>query len=130
MKRDFQNVRTTAYTHTEADHRQFTNHNALGGRLQAATGAIRRAEYTPRAVPVSADDDQSDYRRASYNPAAPSAIFIGAQANDKSGENQTREETGGRCHETADWQRGGRLVALAGRNGLPSSLHRAGLQGG
>ena len=70
MKRDFQNVRTTAYTHTEADHRQFTNHNALGGRLQAATGAIRRAEYTPRAIPVTADD-QSDYRRASYSsPAA------------------------------------------------------------
>jgi 3D (Asp-Asp-Asp) domain-containing protein len=70
VKRDFQNVRTTAYTHTEADHRQFTNHNALGGKLQAATGAIRRAEYTPRAVPVSSDD-QSDYRRASYsNPAA------------------------------------------------------------
>ena len=69
VKRDFQNVRTTAYTHTEADHRQFTNHNALGGRLQAATGAIRRAEYTPRAIAVNADD-QSDYRRASYTPAA------------------------------------------------------------
>ncbi len=63
VKRDFQNVRTTAYTHTESDHRQFTNHNALGGRLQAASGAIRRAEYTPRAVAVGADD-QSDYRRA------------------------------------------------------------------
>lgn len=69
VKRDFQNVRTTAYTHTEADHRQFTNHNALGGQLQAATGAIRRVEYTPRALPVSADE-QSDYRRASYTPAA------------------------------------------------------------
>lgn len=69
VKRDFQNVRTTAYTHTEADHRQFTNHNALGGQLQAATGAIRRAEYTPRALPVSADE-QSDYRRASYSSAA------------------------------------------------------------
>lgn len=69
VKRDFQNVRTTAYTHTEADHRQFTNHNALGGKLQAASGAIRRAEYTPRAIPVSADD-QPDYRRASYTPAA------------------------------------------------------------
>jgi 3D (Asp-Asp-Asp) domain-containing protein len=69
VKRDFQNVRTTAYTHTESDHRQFTNHNALGGTLHAATGAIRRAEYTPRALPVSGDD-QSDYRRASYNPAS------------------------------------------------------------
>ena len=69
VKRDFQNVRTTAYTHTESDHRQFTNHNALGGKLRAASGAIRRAEYTPRAVPVNLDD-QSDYRRASYTPAA------------------------------------------------------------
>jgi 3D (Asp-Asp-Asp) domain-containing protein len=64
-KRDFQNIRTTAYTHTESDHRRFTNHNALGGELRAATGAIRRAEYAPRALPVSADL-QSDYRRASY----------------------------------------------------------------
>jgi len=69
VKRDFQNVRTTAYTHTESDHRQFTNHNALGGTLHAASGAIRRAEYTPRALPVNGDD-QSDYRRASYNPAS------------------------------------------------------------
>lgn len=69
VKRDFQNVRTTAYTHTESDHRQFTNHNALGGKLRAASGAIRRAEYTPRAVPVNMDD-QSDYRRASYTPEA------------------------------------------------------------
>ena len=69
VKRDFQNVRTTAYTHTESDHRKFGNHNALGGKLHAASGAIRRAEYTPRAVPVNTDD-QSDYRRASYTPAA------------------------------------------------------------
>ena len=68
-QREFQNVRTTAYTHTEGDHRQFSNHNALGGRLQAATGSVRRAEYVPRAIPVSADS-ASDYRRASYTPAA------------------------------------------------------------
>lgn len=68
-KREFQDVRTTAYTHTESDHRQFSNRNALGGRLQAASGAIRRAEYTPRALPVSLDA-QSDYRRASYSRAA------------------------------------------------------------
>ena len=69
MKRDFQNVRTTAYTHTESDHREFTTHNALGGQLHVASGAIRRAEYVPRALPASADE-QSDYRRASYAPAA------------------------------------------------------------
>jgi 3D (Asp-Asp-Asp) domain-containing protein len=68
VKRDFQSIRTTAYTHTEADHRRFTDHNALGGQLHAATGAIRRAEYTPRALPVNVEE-QSDYRRASYTPA-------------------------------------------------------------
>jgi 3D (Asp-Asp-Asp) domain-containing protein len=67
-KRDFQNVRTTAYTHTEADHRPYGNRNALGGRLHAATGAVRRAEYTPRAIPVSGDDP-ADFRRVSYSGA-------------------------------------------------------------
>jgi 3D (Asp-Asp-Asp) domain-containing protein len=56
-KTDFQNVRTTAYTHTEADHTQYTNHNALGGQLQAAGPAIHRAENTARALSVSGDDD-------------------------------------------------------------------------
>ena len=37
----FQTVRTTAYTHTEDDHVQYTNHNALGGCLQC--GAINSA---------------------------------------------------------------------------------------
>lgn len=36
-----QTVRTTAYTHTEDDHVQYTNHNALGGCLQC--GAINSA---------------------------------------------------------------------------------------
>ncbi|MFL6521341.1 MAG: hypothetical protein ACJ8NS_14050 [Chthoniobacterales bacterium] len=69
VKRDFQNVRTTAYTHTEADHLPYGNHNALGGRLHAATGAVRRAEYTPRAIPVNGDD-VADYRRVSYSGPA------------------------------------------------------------
>jgi 3D (Asp-Asp-Asp) domain-containing protein len=51
-KAEFQTVRTTAYTHTEADHRAFTNHNALGGELHAATPGVRRAEYVPRATAV------------------------------------------------------------------------------
>ena len=67
-KRDFQNVRTTAYTHTESDHLQYGNRNALGGRLRAATGAIRRAEYTPRAIPVTGEDPTS-IRRVSYSGA-------------------------------------------------------------
>jgi 3D (Asp-Asp-Asp) domain-containing protein len=68
-KRDFQNVRTTAYTHTEADHLPYGSKNALGGQLHAATGAVRRAEYTPRAIPVNGDDP-ADYRRASYSGPA------------------------------------------------------------
>jgi len=56
---EFQSVRTTAYTHTEADHTIYTNHNALGGRLQAASPPIRRAENVRRAIPVTmTDDDQ------------------------------------------------------------------------
>jgi 3D (Asp-Asp-Asp) domain-containing protein len=75
VKRDFQNVRTTAYTHTEADHLAYGNHNALGGRLHAATGAIRRAEYVPRAS-ATGDDEQSDYRRVSYTPTATLQPFL------------------------------------------------------
>src|SRR6516164_5029817 len=36
-----QRVRTTAYTDTESDHIQYSNHNALGGTLQC--GAIHSA---------------------------------------------------------------------------------------
>ena len=50
---DFQHVRTTAYTHTESDHREFSNRNALGGVLRAAGPSIRRAENAARANPVS-----------------------------------------------------------------------------
>ena len=66
-KRDFQSVRTTAYTHTESDHLQYTNHNALGGRLQAASEPIHRADYTPRALPAnsSGSDLSPEYQRGS-----------------------------------------------------------------
>ena len=66
-KTDFQHVRTTAYTHTEADHRQYSNRNALGGELHAAGPAIHRAEVVaratlayeaPRAIPV---DESGSY---------------------------------------------------------------------
>jgi 3D (Asp-Asp-Asp) domain-containing protein len=61
-KSDFQTVRTTAYTHTESDHLQFTNHNALGGVLQAAGPPIHRAENTRLPIEI-------DYRVATYTPA-------------------------------------------------------------
>jgi 3D (Asp-Asp-Asp) domain-containing protein len=68
-KTDFQNIRTTAYTHTESDHREYSNHNALGGELHAAGPPIHRAEAVarallayevPRAIPVD--------ETASYSP--------------------------------------------------------------
>jgi len=67
-KTDFQHVRTTAYTHTESDHRQYSNRNALGGELRAAGPAIHRAEVVtratlayevPRAIPVDASGSYS-----------------------------------------------------------------------
>lgn len=75
-KTDFQHVRTTAYTDTESDHRQYSNHNALGGELRAAGPPIHRAEVTspvmlayevPRAIPVG-DPSENEVRRASYAP--------------------------------------------------------------
>jgi 3D (Asp-Asp-Asp) domain-containing protein len=49
-KTNFQHVRMTAYTHTESDHRQYGNRNALGGELRAAGPAIHRAEVVTRAT--------------------------------------------------------------------------------
>ena len=56
-KSDFQNVRTTAYTHSEADHTQYGSRNALGGELHAAGPAIHRAENVRRAGAISDSDD-------------------------------------------------------------------------
>ncbi|MEO5753219.1 MAG: hypothetical protein ABIR38_00755 [Chthoniobacterales bacterium] len=47
-KAEFQQVRTTAYTHTEADHTQYGNRTALGGVLHAAP-----RPSVPRAIPVA-----------------------------------------------------------------------------
>ena len=65
-KTDFQTVRTTAYTHTESDHLEYTNHNALGGELQVAGPPIHRAENSARPLTLGLEE-QSDYRRASYS---------------------------------------------------------------
>jgi 3D (Asp-Asp-Asp) domain-containing protein len=65
---DFQNIRTTAYTHTEADHTQYGARNALGGQLQAAGPAIHRAENVARALPMDVEE-RSDYERVSNSGA-------------------------------------------------------------
>ena len=56
-KSEFQHIRTTAYTHTEADHTQYGSRNALGGELHAAGPAIHRAENVRQARTISDSDD-------------------------------------------------------------------------
>jgi hypothetical protein len=69
---DFQQVRTTAYTDTESDHRQYGNRTALGGVLRAAPPPA-----TPRAVPVASAVKRSqgnDYQQIAY--VSPSQPFV------------------------------------------------------
>ncbi len=67
-KTEFQNIRTTAYTHTEADHRESSNRNALGGELHAAGPAIHRAENVKRAGTISDSDDLEVINISSKDP--------------------------------------------------------------
>ena len=67
-KSNFQNVRTTAYTHTEADHTQYGARSAIGGELHAAGPAIHRAENVMRAGAIS-DSDDLDMIRVSNTDA-------------------------------------------------------------
>jgi 3D (Asp-Asp-Asp) domain-containing protein len=59
-KSEFQHVRTTAYTHTEADHTQYGARNALGGQLRPAGPAFRSAENVRQARAISTDNDDTD----------------------------------------------------------------------
>jgi hypothetical protein len=87
----FQTVRTTAYTHTEADHVQYGARNALGGRLRAAgrPGLAPIAPPAPvaAALPISATtitrsapgeppNDAGGFHRAAYAPPVPMAPAV------------------------------------------------------
>jgi 3D (Asp-Asp-Asp) domain-containing protein len=67
-KADFQHVRTTAYTHTESDHREYGARNALGGELHAAGPGVRRAETTVRSI-FSDVGQQLGYEQVAYSEA-------------------------------------------------------------
>ncbi len=60
-KTNFQNVRTTAYTHTEADHRKYGDLTALGTELHAAGRST-----VPRALPIGAAQDDGAYQNVAY----------------------------------------------------------------
>lgn len=66
---DYQTVRTTAYTHTESDHLEFSNHNALGGELRAADPPARRVELGTR--PLNFGLEESASRSGSSVPLQP-----------------------------------------------------------
>ena len=69
---NFQEVRTTAYTHTEADHEEYGNQTALGGILHAAP-----LPNIPRAVPVTQKLEAqpwNSYQRVAY--VSPSQPFL------------------------------------------------------
>ena len=68
-KNEFQNVRTTAYTHSEADHTQYGARNALGGALHPAGPAFRRAENVRQARAISTDNDDTDVINISSSDA-------------------------------------------------------------
>src|SRR5947199_9098316 len=64
-KTNFQHVRTTAYTDSEADHEEYGNRTALGGVLHAAAPATP----VPRAIPVTQRDERpgpNDYRSVAF----------------------------------------------------------------
>ena len=70
---DFQNVRTTAYTHTESDHLAYGNHNALGGRLRVASrpSTLLAATFPP---PEERDASDASEEIAGYRPVANTAV--------------------------------------------------------
>jgi len=74
-KSNFQHVRTTAYTHTESDHREYGARNALGGELHAAEPAKRRAENRRGISPEIA---QVEYNRSAYSDAGHQPYSSGA----------------------------------------------------
>ena len=66
-----QSVRTTAYTHTEADHVEYGDHNALGGTLHAAARSAPPPTeiFHPPAALAATDVRQGDFGEGGFRPA-------------------------------------------------------------
>ena len=80
-KADTQNVRTTAYTHTESDHLAYGARNALGGPLRAA----EVPRVAAAAVPVMTTTTEGGFQRPNPIPAAPAypaPVVYGSAAAD------------------------------------------------
>ena len=65
---EFQTVRTTAYTHTESDHLEYGNHNALGGTLHAAGPPVLPTSREPAAAlepyPATIVNEEGGFHRS------------------------------------------------------------------
>ncbi len=101
---EYQTVRTTAYTHTEADHLAYGNHNALGGTLHAAN----RPAFIPAApamIPVAnpADivDEQGGFHRA---PTVP-RVVVPSDGRPYPDDGNTYSEPAVYGSAAADWSR-------------------------
>ena len=129
-----QNVRTTAYTHTEADHVAYGNRNALGGILRAAGPAVVVAAATvgpeaaanrpaslrsPVEVAANYHNEEGGFHQASYPVArtVPTVVVpavYGSAAADWSrwpAGTVFRIESTGQIYQVDDYG-----WALAGRN--------------
>jgi 3D (Asp-Asp-Asp) domain-containing protein len=114
---DFQNVRTTAYTHTESDHRQYSNRNALGGELRAAGPPIHRAEAVPRALPAYEvpralpvdESTDTEVHSVSYSPPVQPFSRSGRRTTRAARTKMGRSASPGRARlpgsAAADWSR-------------------------
>ena len=113
-KKDFQNVRTTAYTHSEADHTQYGARNALGGELHAAGPAIHRAENVRQARAISTDNDDTDVINISSGDTKLEKFSIDKP---KKGTRVTTTVTATRVTKTTTPVRGAkRVVAVSGKS--------------
>lgn len=120
-KSDFQTVRTTAYTHTEADHLEYTNHNALGGELQAAGPPIHRAENNAR--DLSLGSEMSDYRYVS-NTVGPQPFSMNEELAPRRAVRATITTTTVTTTRTTKVLRGKRVVAVT-RKAQPPKIGSA-----
>ena len=100
---DLQTVRTTAYTHSEADHLAYGARNALGGHLQSASIPRRRAEITPRAIPVADAGSTSETITVAYISRGKHAASRTSRKKKSSRRSRSRAPQVGSA--AADWSR-------------------------
>lgn len=101
---DFQTVRTTAYTHTESDHLEYGNRNALGGTLRAALPPARSASAARRAL-LANEDEGAEYQRVAYVRRGPQPFRMSAETSTYTVERTISFSPAACGSAAADWSR-------------------------